>query len=124
MSVIINLGTIVLPKYATLSEQPQPQVAKNYTLAGGLVVDYKSTRRIWTVTWNWLLKADYDAIRAEFDRQFSQATMLAFSMSGDLALSARLAYLDMPDPRQIKFSGQWVKDLTITIEEQSAYASS
>jgi hypothetical protein len=120
-AVVISFGNALLPKYSNLTEKINPIIAKNRTVSGKLFVDYRAKTRLWTISWDWLTLAQYQAIRAEYDRQFTTGGMLAFSISGpNVTVANGLAFMDMPSERKIKFAGQWVQGLSITIEEQNA----
>ncbi len=111
------LDGMLLPNYGTLKEITQPNAAKNYTLNGELYVDFYNNRRVWEISWNFLEMAQYELIRAKYNKQFSQQAMLLFVVN-NLNLFVPV-YININD-KNIKWSGQLVEGFAIILEEQYA----
>lgn len=111
------LDGLQLPLYGELKEIVKPNAAKNYTLDGGLNVDFYNNRRMWEISWKFLKPAEYDAIRAKYDRQFSAQTMLQFIVD-PLGLFVPV-YMEINE-KNIKWNGQLIEGFTITLEERYA----
>lgn len=111
------LDGLRLPDYATLREITEPNVAKNVTLDGSLYVDFYNNRRKWEISWKLLKAAEYDAIRAKYNLQFSSQTMLQFVVD-PLGLFVPV-FISIND-KNIKWNGQLIEGFTITLEEQYA----
>lgn len=111
------LDQLLLPDYGELVEITEPNVAKNYTLNGQLYVDYYNNRRKWQIKWNFLTPAEYNLIRAKYDKQFSQDTMLMFIVNNrGLFVPCFMSISD----KVPKWNGQRIQDFSITLEEQYA----
>lgn len=111
------LDGLRLPDYGALKEIINPNIAKNVTLDGSLYVDFYNNRRSWEISWKYLKPAEYNAIRAKYDRQFSQQTMLQFVVD-PLGLFVPV-YISINE-KNIKWNGQLIEGFTITLEEQYA----
>lgn len=111
------LGGLRLPNYATLKEITEPNVAKNVTLDGSLYVDFYNNRRKWEISWKLLKAAEYDAIRAKYNLQFSSQTMLQFVVD---PLGLFVPVFISINEKNIKWNGQLIEGFTITLEEQYA----
>lgn len=111
------LGGLRLPDYATLKEITEPNVAKNVTLDGSLYVDFYNNRRKWEISWKLLKAAEYDAIRAKYNLQFSSQTMLQFVVD---PLGLFVPVFISINEKNIKWNGQLVEGFIITLEEQYA----
>ena len=111
------LGGLRLPDYGTLKEITEPNVAKNVTLDGSLYVDFYNNRRKWEISWKYLKAAEYDAIRAKYNLQFSSQTMLQFVVD---PLGLFVPVFISINEKNIKWNGQLIEGFTITLEEQYA----
>lgn len=111
------LDTLRLPDYGELKEVTQPNVAKNITLDGSLYVDFYNNRRSWQISWKYLKPSEYDAIRAKYDKQFTNQTMLQFAVD-PLGLFVPV-FISIND-KNIKWNGQLIEGFSITLEEQYA----
>lgn len=111
------LDTLRLPDYGELKEITQPNAAKNYALDGSLYVDFYNNRRSWQITWKLLTVADYDLIRAKYDKQFSTQQMLQFIVDG---LNLFVPVYISINEKSIKYNGQLIEGFSITLEEQYA----
>lgn len=112
----IYLDNMLLPDYAELIEIPQPNATRNETLDGSLYVDFMNNRRKWQISWNLLSSAEYQNIRAKYDKQFSEQRMLTLSIP---AINVYTNVYISINEKRIKYNGQYVKDCTIILEEQS-----
>lgn len=111
------LGGLQLPNYATLKEVTQPNLSKNVTLDGSLYVDFYNNRRVWEISWKYLKPAEYNAIRAKYDLQFTSQTMLQFIVD---PLGLFVPVFISINEKNIKWNGQLIEGFTITLEEQYA----
>jgi len=111
------LDGLQLPNYATLKEITQPNIAKNITLDGSLYVDFYNNRRVWEISWKYLKAAEYDALRAKYNLQFSSQTMLQFVVD---PLGLFVPVFISINEKNIKWNGQLIEGFTITLEEQYA----
>lgn len=113
----LYLDGLLLPDYGSLREITQPNVSKNTTLNGELYVDFYNNRRAWEIRWNYLTVAQYEAIRAKYDKQFTDQAMQMFIVN-NLNLFVPV-YININD-KNIKWNGQLIEGFTITLEEQYA----
>lgn len=111
------LDSLRLPDYATLREITEPNIAKNVALDGSLYVDFYNNRRRWEISWKLLKAAEYDLIRAKYNKQFSQQTMLQFIVD---PLGLFVPVFMTINEKNIKWNGQLIEGFTITLEEQYA----
>lgn len=113
----LYLDGLLLPDYGSLREITQPNVSKNTTLNGELYVDFYNNRRAWEIRWNYLTVAQYEAIRAKYDKQFADQEMQMFIVNNlDIFVPV---YININD-KNIKWNGQLIEGFTITLEEQYA----
>lgn len=113
----IYLDGMLLPDYGDIREIIDPNVAKNYPLDGSLYVDYYNNRRSWEIKWNYLTPAEYDSIRAKYDKQFTNDTMLMLVVN-DMGLYVP-CFMSISDKKP-KWNGQRIQDFSIMLEEQYA----
>lgn len=116
-----TLDSMTLPNYANdgFQEIHDPVFSKNITLNGTLYVDTTGTFRSgWRITYKTLTAAEYNAIRAKYEKQFENQVFLNFS-DDRLGINTS-CFLSMPRERNIKWNGGYVEGLVITLEPQSA----
>lgn len=111
------LDQLLLPDFGELREITDPNVAKNYSIDGQLYVDYFNNRRRWEIKWNMLTPDEYDLIRAKYDKQFSQDTMLMFIVNNRGLFVPCFMSISEKVP---KWNGQRIVDFSILLEEQYA----
>lgn len=113
----IYLDQLLLPDYGEIREITTPNVAKNITLSGEMYVDYYNNRRSWEIKWNMLTPEQYDLIRAKYDKQFAQDTMLMLIVNN---LSLFVPVFMTISTKTPKWNGQQIVDFSIILEEQYA----
>lgn len=106
-----------LPNYGALKEVVDPNIARNTTLDGSLYVDFYNNRRRWEISWNYLKPDEYNGLRAAYDKQFSQQTMLQFIVD---PLGLFVPVFMTINEKNIKWNGQLIEGFSITLEEQYA----
>lgn len=111
------LDGLLLPDYGNLREVTNENASKNYTLDGQLYVDYLNNRRVWVISWKLLTRAQYNLIRAKYDKQFEEETMLNLIID-NLGIFTTV-YMTIND-KKVKWNGQYVEGFEITLEEQHA----
>lgn len=113
----IYLDGVLLPDYGDIIEVINENIGKNYTLDGSLYVDYYNNRRSWQIKWNMLTPDEYDTIRALYDKQFAQDTMLMLVVNNmNLFVPCFMTISD----KKPKHNGQRIQDFSILLEEQYA----
>jgi len=114
VNVPVYLGGVALPLYASIVDTTEPNLSKNLTLDGTLVIDYYNNRRSWTITWNYLTAAQHDSIRVLYDNQFLSNVMPTFWIpSVNLAVPVFINIVD----KDIKWNGSMVENFTIVLQE-------
>jgi hypothetical protein len=119
MRIIVtdSAGTTILPLYKTLSEKLDPIESKNITLDGTLYTDFINNRRAWVVGWEKLKAADYDIIRAIYNRQYTTENIpIVFLVEYGISAPMKLEISD----RNIRLNGEIIEGVTITLLEQYA----
>lgn len=113
----IYLDGVLLPDYGEIIEVINENIGKNYTLDGSLYVDYYNNRRSWKIKWNMLTPTEYDTIRALYNKQFAQDTMLMLVVNNmNLFVPCFMTISD----KKPKLNGQRIQDFSILLEEQYA----
>ena len=113
----IYLDGLLLPDYGQIREIINENLGKNITLDGSLYVDYYNNRRGWEIKWDYLTPDEYDLIRAKYDKQFSQDTMLMLVVNNiNLFVPCFMTISD----KKPKWNGQRIQDFSIVLEEQYA----
>lgn len=80
MSYILSGTTIRNPQ--SLDEENSTQVAQNRTLQGTVTRDlFGSNKRVWTLNYENVKVADYDAIKAIYDSYLSNGTPKTFQVT-------------------------------------------
>lgn len=113
----LYLDSLLLPNYTGFKEVTTPNATKSYTLDGTLNVDFYNNRRAWEISWNLLSLANYQAIRAKYNKQFTNSEFLTFHIN-DLDLWLPV-YIEIPTI-DIRFNGQWVEGFSIRLEERDS----
>lgn len=119
MRIIVTdgAGTTILPLYKTLSEKIDPIESKNVTLDGTLYTDFINNRRSWVVGWEKLKAADYDIIRAIYNRQYtSESYPIIFLVEYNISAPMKVEISD----RNIRLNGEIIEGVSITLIEQYA----
>lgn len=119
MRIIITdgAGTTILPLYKTLQEKLDPIESKNVTLDGTLYTDFVNNRRSWVVGWEKLKAADYDTIRAIYNRQYTSETIpIVFLVEYNISAPMKFEISD----RNIRLNGEIIEGVTVTLIEQYA----
>lgn len=119
MSIIVtdSGGTTILPLYKTLNEKIDPIESKNITLDGTLYTDFVNNRRSWVVGWEKLKAADYDTIRAIYNRQYvAEAVPIVQIPQYGITAPMKLEISD----RNIRLNGEIIEGVSITLLEQYA----
>lgn len=119
MRIIITdgAGTTILPLYKTLSEKLDPIESKNVTLDGTLYTDFINNRRSWVVGWEKLKAADYDIIRAIYNRQYTSENIpIVFLVEYNISAPMKFEISD----RNIRLNGEIIEGVTVTLLEQYA----
>lgn len=119
MRIIVTdaAGTTILPLYSTLSEKLDAIESKNFTLDGTLFTDFINNRRGWVVGWSKLKAADYDTIRAIYNRQYTTESIpIIFLVEYGISAPMKLEISD----RNIRLNGEIIEGVTITLLEQYA----
>lgn len=112
------LDGVTLPEPTSMNESIVPIESDNITLDGTLYNDFGSVRRMWTINWKTLCKADYDDLRGIWDDQYTNKaypnlTISFYSVSNvDVKMSI--------NERDIYWDGEQMRDITITLKEQLA----
>lgn len=119
MRIIVtdSAGTTILPLYKTLKEQIDAIQSENITLDGSMYTDFTSNRRSWVVGWEKLLAADYDVIRAIYNRQFANEAIPTVQLV-EYGISAPMKIVI--SDRNIRMNGEIIEGVTITLKEQYA----
>lgn len=115
----IVFDTYTLPAPSNFKEEAVPLYSKTYSLSGTMTVDYRAVRRKWTLGWDWLEKADYDLIRAKYDKQFTSGLLSLTITNGALSVGPISAHLDIGQVQR-KYESQWIQGFSVTFEEQDA----
>lgn len=113
----LYLDGLLLPHYSGFEEVTEPNASKNYTLDGSLKVDFRNNRRMWQISWKLLTIAEYEALRAKYDKQYNEQTFLTFHIN-DISLWTPV-YMSIPTIK-IKHNGQYVEGFSIMLEEREA----
>jgi len=119
MRIIVtdSAGTRELPLYGTLKEQVDPIESENITLDGAMFTDFTSNRRAWMVGWDNLKAADYDVIRAIYNRQYNtEAIPLVQLVEYGIIAPMKFVISD----RNIRLNGEIISGFTLTLKEQYA----
>lgn len=119
MRIIItdSAGTTILPLYKTLQEKLDPIESKNITLDGTLYTDFVNNRRAWVVGWEKLKAADYDVIRAIYNRQYTTENIpIVFLVEYNISAPMKFELSD----RNIRLNGEIIEGVTVTLLEQYA----
>jgi hypothetical protein len=115
------LDGLRLPNHAEDGSQTLilPTIGKNYGLDGTLTVDVLNVRSGWRVTFPEITKAEYDALRAKYDKQFTDNTFLSYH-DEELGVEAIQVFLNMPEEINIIWNYSVVNNLTIVLEPRYA----
>lgn len=113
------LDSLTLPNYLEFKELTDSNATKNITLDGALYVDLRSWRRSWQVSFKHLTSSEYDSIRAKYEKQFTDATLLNFVCSSEGIDT--MVYMEISD-RNPKWNGTLVVGYSITLTEQGAFS--
>ncbi len=115
-----KIDGLTLANYANdgFQEIMVPNYSKNYTLDATLHVDFFNGRLGWRITFDILTAAQFTALKAKYNKQFTNNTFLRFE-DDEMGINLDV-FMSMPDDRNIKWRGAAVKDLTITLEPQHA----
>lgn len=62
--------TIALPE-VPLTTSPNEIATDVEVLSGNIYTDFIAQKRVWSHTWAWLTKDEYDIIKGYYDRQFT-----------------------------------------------------
>jgi hypothetical protein len=119
MRIIVTdaAGTTILPLYKTLTEKLDPIESKNFTLDGTLFTDFINNRRSWVVGWEKLKAADYDIIRAIYNRQYTTENIpIVFLVEYGISAPMKVEISD----RNIRMNGEIIEGVSITLLEQYA----
>jgi hypothetical protein len=119
MRIIVtdNNGTTELPLYSTLKEQIDAIESENVTLDGSMFTDFTSNRRAWVVGWEKLKAADYDIIRAIYNRQYANEAIPTVQLV-EYGIIAPMKFVI--SDRQIRLNGEIIEGFTATLKEQYA----
>lgn len=119
MRIIVSdsAGTTVLPLYSTLKEQTDAIESENVTLNGTMFTDFTSNRRSWVVGWEKLKAADYDTIRAIYNRQYTNEAIPTVVLP-EYGISAAMKFTI--SDRNIRLNGEIIEGFTATLKEQFA----
>lgn len=107
-----------LPKYTSMSEIVDPEITRNLSISGKLLVDGLYTRRGWKYRYQIMEAATYAQLRAKYDKQFTLGTFLQFT-DDELSVNA-MCLLTLPKERDIIWNKAAVEDLVVTFEPQNA----
>lgn len=119
MRIIVtdSAGTTVLPLYSTLKEQVDPIESENITLDGAMYTDFTSNRRAWAVGFDKMKAADYDIIRAIYNRQYAtEAIPMVQLVEYGIIAPMKFVISD----RNIRLNGAIIEGFTLTLKEQFA----
>lgn len=119
MRIIVTdgLGTTVLPLYSTLKEQIDAIESENITLDGSMYTDFTSNRRAWAVGFENMKAADYDIIRAIYNRQYAnEAIPIVQLVEYGIIAPMKMVISD----RNIRLNGEIISGFTMTLKEQYA----
>lgn len=111
----IYLDGLILPLYSGFKEITKPNIAKNVSLDGSMYVDFYNNRRCWEISWDLLKIDEYDAIRAKYDKQFTNQVFLPLDIVGKGIYV--YCYINIKD-KDIRYNGQYVEGFSIMLEEQ------
>jgi hypothetical protein len=119
MRIIVSdgAGTTILPLYSTLDEQIDPIQSENITLDGAMFTDFTSNRRAWRVGWEKLKAADYDIVRAIYNRQYSTESIPIIVLP-EYGISAPMKMVI--SDRNIALNGEIIKGFSVVLKEQYA----
>lgn len=119
MRIIVtdSAGTTVLPLYSTLKEQIDAIESENITLDGSMYTDFTSNRRAWAVGFEKLKAADYDTIRAIYNRQYLNETIPTVQLV-EYGIVAPMKFVI--SDRNIRLNGEIIEGFTLTLKEQYA----
>lgn len=119
MKIIVtdSAGATTLPLYSTLNEKLDPIESKNVTLDGTLYTDFVNNRRSWVVAWDKLKAADYDVIRAIYNRQYTTESIPIVQIP-QYGVTAPMK-VEISD-RNIRLNGEIMQGVSITLIEQYA----
>lgn len=107
-----------LPKYSDMSEIVDPEITKNLSISGKLLVDGLYTRRGWKYKYEIMEASTYSQLRAKYDKQFTLGTFLQFT-DDELSVNA-MCLLTLPKERDIIWNKAAVSNITIILEPQNA----
>jgi hypothetical protein len=116
-NIVITLGGVELPDSNILLETTEPNETDVRTLDGTLDTDFINQLRGWTITWRRLSAANYDAIRAIFDAQYTNEAypiLLIPYYNIEVPVKVNIS------TKNIRFDGDCIIDFTITLQEQYA----
>ena len=119
MRIIVtdSAGTTVLPLYSTLKEQVDPIESENVTLDGSMYTDFTSNRRAWAVGFDNMKAADYDIIRAIYNRQYVTEAIPTVQLV-EYGIIAPMKFVI--SDRNIRLNGEIISGFTLTLKEQYA----
>lgn len=107
-----------LPDHASYQELKGDAITKNFSLDGTMFVDFSNVRKGWVLTFEVITKAEYEGIRAKYEKQFTQNVFLRYE-DDELAINTD-CFLSMPEERDIIWNKNHVADLTILLEPKNA----
>lgn len=121
MTLESSSRTITLPKYARegLRELIDQNFAKNRTLDGTLFVDFFNNIGGWKVEFDVITRAEWDELKALYNDQFTNEEFLLLN-DPDIPVVDFSVFLSLPKERNLAWNKSVVKDLTITLEAESA----
>ena len=116
-NIVITLSGWELPEQHELVQISGLKSSDVKVLSGAIYTDYISRYGAWSIKWEELRKADYDALYAIWTDQFDSEQYPTLSIPYYGVLGP--AKLDIND-KNIKFDGNRVIDVQITLREQYA----
>ena len=112
----VSLQSTALPMFRAedFKELLNANESDNKTLDGSLYTDFIGLNRSWQIKWPRLTEAQYDAIRALYEYQFTNETYLTLEIpyySIDTIAKLEISSKD------IKWDGCYIYDFSVTIIE-------
>lgn len=117
MSIYINGQR--LANYSNCTRDYKANETVNETLGGTLYTDFLNIRRSWVISWDNLMRADYDIIYAFYLWRFQRYTfpilrVPAFGINAPVLLDI--------SPQKLKYNAVIIKDFTLNVTEQFAFS--
>lgn len=115
--MIVKLDNLEMDDYSSIKEIPIAGTSENLTLGGSMYVDYTYRRRRWELTWEVITKADFEAIRTIYNKQYTDSVLPLLTISARSI--TRFCHIKLPT-LDLRHDDQYVYNFTLVIEELGA----